>query len=139
MTEIIPNLFIASYKEAQKSEPDAYIVNCTKEDPNIPVIGTKGFRIPISDNGNQEEIDELYKRLPDAISKISTMLYKNNKVVVHCLFGQQRSCAVVCAYLISIGYTLDDAIKLIKEKRPCAFFGSINFLDALIRYSADIH
>jgi protein-tyrosine phosphatase len=52
------------------------------------------------------------------------------------LAGQQRSPAVVCAYLMEYeGYTLDGSIRYIREKKKDAFFWQINFWVALHKYA----
>jgi protein-tyrosine phosphatase len=57
----------------------------------------------------------------------------NNKpVLVHCKNGMQRSCGVVACYLIKYNYmTPIDAIQFIRYKRPIAFFGNVNFQEAI--------
>ena len=49
---------------------------------------------------------------------ISAGLAAHEAVVVHCVYGQSRSAAVVAAYLLSTGTPLDAALALIKAKRP---------------------
>eukprot|EP00042_Codosiga_hollandica_P037269 m.291546 g.291546 ORF g.291546 m.291546 type:complete len:90 (-) comp55099_c0_seq3:50-319(-) len=42
-------------------------------------------------------------------------------VLVHCNAGVSRSVTVVLAYLMrKQGFALDDALALVKDKRPCA-------------------
>jgi protein-tyrosine phosphatase len=49
--------------------------------------------------------------------------------------GMQRSCAVVACYLIKYhGMDPIQAIDYIKSKRPFAFFGQVNFIDAINRF-----
>ena len=71
----------------------------------------------------------------DVLEKINTAINNNNKVLVHCYAGQQRSCAVVACYLIKYNnmnpYT---AVNYIKMKRRIAFFGEINFIAAIINF-----
>jgi protein-tyrosine phosphatase len=41
-------------------------------------------------------------------------------VLVYCKQGRHRSVAMVCCILIGQGYSADDAMQLVKEKRPAA-------------------
>jgi len=131
--EIIDRLFIGSATALRDSDNFDLIVNCTPDifikDPN------KTIRIPIKDN--QDECNKLLQLLEemDVLEKINTAINNNNKVLVHCYAGQQRSCAVVACYLIKYNnmnpYT---AVNYIKMKRRIAFFGEINFIAAIINF-----
>ena len=131
--EIIDRLFIGSATALRDSDNFDLIVNCTPDilikDPN------KTIRIPIKDN--QDECNKLLQFLEemDVLEKINTAINNNNKVLVHCYAGQQRSCAVVACYLIKYNnmnpYT---AVNYIKMKRRIAFFGEINFIAAIINF-----
>jgi len=46
------------------------------------------------------------------------MIRHNKKVLVHCKNGHGRSPTLVIAYFLAQGWTMEDALKLIKEKRP---------------------
>jgi len=41
-------------------------------------------------------------------------------VLVYCKQGRHRSVAMACCILIGLGYSAEDAMKLVKEKRPAA-------------------
>ncbi len=43
-----------------------------------------------------------------------------NKVLVHCRWGIHRSVGMACCILIEKGYTLSEAIALVKHQRPVA-------------------
>ena len=49
---------------------------------------------------------------------IHTAITTKRPVLVHCVYGQSRSAAVVISYLLSIGHGLDDAMNLVKSVRP---------------------
>jgi predicted protein tyrosine phosphatase len=56
-----------------------------------------------------------------AVLSLRKYLFDGHKVLVHCRAGISRSVSVVACYLWGTGvYTLEDAIDLIKEKRPIA-------------------
>jgi dual specificity MAP kinase phosphatase len=69
--------------------------------------------------------------LPSVLESIDGVLKNDGRVVVHCRAGQQRSAAVMAAYLMRKGILLDDAIKYIKTKKKDAFLHSVNFMPAL--------
>jgi hypothetical protein len=49
---------------------------------------------------------------------VHAALAAGEAVVVHCVYGQSRSAAVVAAYLLSTGMPLDAALALLQAKRP---------------------
>ena len=51
---------------------------------------------------------------------------KRIPVYIHCKNGHGRSPTLVAAYLISIGKTVEDAIRLIKKKRPSIHMNNIH-------------
>ena len=74
-----------------------------------------GIRVPVHDNGTQESKDKMAEFLPDVIEIIEAQLGHGNRVVVHCLAAQQRSPAVIAAYLMkNMKLTLDEAVKYIQ-------------------------
>jgi protein-tyrosine phosphatase len=48
------------------------------------------------------------------------VIQSGNRVLVHCRAGRHRSVAMACAVLIGKGYTAQEAIQLVKEKRAAA-------------------
>lgn len=48
------------------------------------------------------------------------VIRNSGKVLVHCRAGRHRSVAMACAVLIGNGYTADEAIQLVNDKRPAA-------------------
>lgn len=50
-------------------------------------------------------------------SVLAKLVSQKKKVYVHCKNGHGRASTLVSAYLIHKGYTVEDAIKLIKENR----------------------
>lgn len=72
---------------------------------NIDICDTP--TVPISNY-----FEECVKFITDAIKG-------GGCVYVHCMCGISRSATMIAAYLISQGYTDEQATKLIKEKRPC--------------------
>jgi dual specificity MAP kinase phosphatase len=133
MHEIVPNLFLADYESARLHTPDnAFIVNCSKD---LPMIRDQGVRISVDDNGSQEAMHTMLKALPSVVDLIQTHL-QLQPVVVHCQAGRQRSATVIAAYLYKYGgYSLEDAVHYVRDKKRDAFFWNVNFRDSLEWFS----
>lgn len=54
------------------------------------------------------------------VSAALPVIKAGNRVLVHCRAGRHRSVAMACAVLIGMGYTAQQAIQLVKEKRAAA-------------------
>ena len=113
------------------------IVNCTRdgEIPIKPKLSTTAIRVSINDD--PKESDKLLTILKDlnVLEQINTHIQNQQNVLVHCMMGMQRSCAVVACYLMKYcDQTPAEAIKYIQTKRPIAFFGNVNFLDAMVNF-----
>jgi protein-tyrosine phosphatase len=87
--------------------------------------------------------------IPQLVEDIHYHISKNNKVLVNCYAGRQRSAAVVACYLIKYAnYEFDTAdskkevvdkcIKYIQMKRPVAFTPRPNFYNTIVKYSKSI-
>lgn len=127
MYEIIPNLYLSSYRDVYGD--DFFIVNCTKD---LPMINTKygGTRLYVDDHPSS--VDTMTKNMPLIVNYIDDQLKKGHKVVVHCFAGQQRSAAVVAGYLIlKKGFTYQQAIDFIKSKKQDAFLGGVHFEESI--------
>lgn len=135
MNEIIPNLYLSSFTNAQlyRDIKNCYIVNCTKD---LNMLSKTGIRLPVDDDMNIESLNIMFEALPSITEKIHEQIQNNNTVVVHCLAGQQRSATVVAGYLMRYKkLTLMDSIKFTRNKRNEAFFWQVNFRDSLERFS----
>lgn len=134
MHEILPNLYLSGYHNIKlQNKASTFIVNCTKD---LPMYCEKGIYIAVDDDGSKEALDGMFNKFSEVADRIHQELQNGSQVVVHCLAGQQRSPAMVAAYLMKHrGYTLENAVRHIRAKKPDAFFWSINFLDPLQRYA----
>lgn len=135
-SEIIQNLYLGSKEIVDKyANYFDLIVNCTP-DIKIPEDNKnnkiKYIRLPIRDE--PFEANKLYQLLNETqvLQEINNYLAKGNKVLVHCFQGIQRSCAVVACYLIKYKkINVIQSIEFIKERRPIAFFGNVNFIETI--------
>ena len=134
MYEILPNLYLSSYNDV-KLDPDTsniFIVNCTKD---LNMLHDNNMRIAVDDDFSTRSLGDMYLSFPNVVERIHQNLINNNVVIVHCKAGQQRSAAVIAAYLMNKhNYILDDAINYIKSKKRDAFFYTVNFRRSLQHY-----
>jgi Dual specificity phosphatase, catalytic domain len=163
--EILDNLFLGGENALLIDVSYDLIINCTKNNP-VPTYwtvdgsgkaaevsgrfaGTGGerecqnyIRLPISDDPDQADV--LYRLLKThhVLETIHEARMQNQRVLVHCFAGMQRSCAVVACYIIqysgrmpsSIIHPPEKVIQFIKSKRPIAFFGAVNFQATIQRF-----
>lgn len=140
MFEIIDGLYLASVLQldAVKNISEYYIINCTKDLP----MASHGMRVPVDDDGSIDSINCMYgsfnvcNTCNTCNTAINKELENGGKVIVHCKQGQQRSATIVCAFLVwkGVANSLQEAIQIIKTKKPDAFFWQVNFKAALERY-----
>ena len=142
--EIIPNLYVGDqfsiYEKFFEQQRKIVIINAT---PNVKFnrkIKSVNYRIPVEDDLRHKSNMELYFVLSELVGTINRYLDKNYVILVHCVAGRQRSCAIIAAYLMKYkNMTLDKAIYEIKRKRPHAFFGGVNFKTALIKFNKNLY
>lgn len=135
-TEILPNLWLGNINAATDSDfllsnRISCVINCTHNRP-FPDINCKKIRVPVKDNGKEEEMDYFYS----IMDKVVTMLYgllHGHRVLVYCYAGRQRSVAVVLAFLMKYcHFTLQEAIDTLRTKREDII--GINFTKTLVQY-----
>lgn len=140
MYEIVPNLYLSNYSDAlyASKTTEFYQINVTKDMP-IFTRNEKNnmyIRVAINDDMSDNAFDGFLENLPKVVNKIDEVLSENHVVVVHCLAGQQRSAAIVAAYLLYKKYVIDiiDAISMIKNIKRDAFLWKVNFLQPLQKW-----
>lgn len=111
-TFILPNIAIGRWNglEEPPKEIDFFLNVADDADPYLPLKNY--FRIPFKD-GLSPKADKLL----DSINLINRYSNKG-KILVFCRYGKGRSASVVIAYLCSIGYDYNEAVKLVVRKRP---------------------
>lgn len=138
MHEVIPNVFLSNFQDAkdfaeQQERSNCFQINVSKDLPMFAMFASPGMRIAIDDNQSNRTFVDLLHALPTAMETIDEQLKLGNKVVVHCLAGQQRSAAVVAAYLLfkKVVPTVADAVYFLRAKKKDAFFWAVNFRQPL--------
>ena len=128
MYEIIPNLFLSSFRDL-KNTKEFFVINASKD---LPMVENSGeYRVWIDDAPSENVA--MYNSFSSVVPMIRMELSENKKVVVHCFAGQQRSPAIIAAYLMSQNpsMSVDQTIQFIKSKKPDAFAGHVTFYPAL--------
>ena len=142
--EILPGLWLGNRIAALndrwlKQQEITVVFNCTKDLPFSPVI-KKQYRLPVDDNLKAEEIRNMTLWSHEAVYKVLAEYNKNQKVLVHCAAGMQRSATVVGMLLIAMkGMTWQQVINYIQGIRPIAFRDQANFKDSLIAFDTSYH
>jgi len=131
--EIIELLFLGNAMSVNSRQFDM-IVNCTKESEVSFPTNYEALCVRISIKDDPQESNKLLSDIDETkiLEQIDWNLKNKRSVLVHCVMGIQRSCAVVACYLIKYyKMTPVEAIAYIKSKRPIAFFGNVNLLQAI--------
>ena len=136
---IIPNLYLGNILYANnldfltKNNIKA-IINCTEKEPFHDYFNDKSkIRLYVNDSKEDENIEKFKSEIINCIDFIEESIKNNNSVYVHCYWGLMRSATVVAGYLIKrYGISHIDAIKIIKEQRPCALSSMYNFNEVLL-------
>jgi|UniRef100_A0A6C0K8I9 protein tyrosine/serine phosphatase len=142
--EILPGLWLGNRIAALndrwlKQQEITVVFNCTKDLPFSPII-KKQYRLPVDDNLKAEEIRNMTLWSHEAVYKVLAEYNKNQKVLVHCAAGMQRSATVVGMLLIAMkGMTWQQAINYIQGIRLIAFRDQPNFKDSLIAFDTSYH
>ena len=89
------------------------LLNCSEEHDTYRE-GIEYLKIPLIDF---QPINPEY--IPKAIAWIKEMIV-NHRILVHCNAGIGRSSSIAVCYLYEIGFGFEEAVKLVKSKRPGA-------------------
>lgn len=141
MSEILPNLYIGNMQDATNMTDIDFVINCTSTLPFYSNTA-RGIRIKIEDNGNPDEYEKLYDYVQNSnlFHLMDLCLEEKKTILVHCIAGQQRSTSLVACYLIyKLKLNPTQAIEFIRQKRPIAFFGNVNFLHTIQKYYNNIN
>ena len=93
------------------------------------------YRLAIDDNLQPSEIKKMYVALVSYVPLLRKHVTKNNRTLVHCYAGIQRSATFIAGYLMKYyNMTPTQAIAFIRKRRHIAFSPSPNFLESLVLY-----
>lgn len=129
------NLSAALDKSLLQERMISCVVNCTTDCPFIDDKTLYKIRVPVKDNGKDEEMQK-YFRLFDKCTSTLKQLLTEHHVLVHCRAGQQRSAALILAFLMRYGHmTLQEALDALKRKKSDI---GINFSKSLVQYQISL-
>jgi len=118
--EITPQLFLGTnmccqvHFEKELLEKGITVDISLQEERIDSPFGVEMFSwIPVKNNTAPTQ-DQL--RL--GVGVINTAIKENKKIYIHCRFGHGRGPTLLSAYLISQGKSVEEALKLVMEKRP---------------------
>jgi len=118
MDFILDRLAIGDLSDAKNSEMlleggITAILNVAKEAQHEPDIDQFDYYKVSIDDGQAMDLSHLSEAVEFIHSRI-----RNRQVLVHCLMGVSRSSTIVLCYLHECGFSLREAMNLIKKKRP---------------------
>ena len=140
--EVVPGIWLGNKLAAKDGQflKDAGITtvfNCTKDLPFHDSI-KKRYRIPVDDNLDPKEIENMYLWAPEAIVAMVREYKKGERILVHCHAGMQRSAALLTMALMAMMHLPSrEVIPLVRKKRPIAFWTGVNFQPAIDRFERD--
>lgn len=114
IAEVVPGVYIGSLRAV--SCVPKYVDFCvnlsgTSYESTVPVLN-----ILISDTEvTLDKIDEFYKKFALAVGAIKKCTSRGQKILVHCRAGVNRASTAIAMYLISEGYSYDEALAALAE------------------------
>jgi len=136
MYEILDGLYLASFNDVERRGREArdyFIVNCSRD---LPMRSPNGVRLAIDDA--PEENPRMLRFFPGVTRLIHERRLAGDEVIVHCWAGQQRSAAVVAAYLIRYGrMSKEDAMGFVRRCKSDAFSWGATFDPALRAWAGE--
>jgi len=142
--EIVPrvwlgNRFAAWDEKWLKQNNITVIFNCTKDLPFAPSAITR-YRVPVDDNLQAEEINNMTKWSPEIAYKVFREYKAGKNILIHCAAGMQRSAAVMTFFLITLtGESAPVIMSHIRRKRAITFVPQANFRKSIEYYDALYH
>lgn len=142
--EIIPrvwlgNRFAAWDGQWLKEKSIGAVFNCSKDLEFHPSVKNR-YRVPVDDNLQAEEINNLTQWSPEIAYKVLREYKAGKNILIHCAAGMQRSAAVMTIFLITLtGERAPVLMSHIRRKRPIAFVPQANFRKSIEYYDALYH
>lgn len=120
MSQIIDSIYVGSLEDSFDDnvlDKVTHILNVAEEVNIRNRLHHKYQKYGVNDDDLTEDITRI---IPDCMTWINNAVNNEKGIVlIHCLEGKSRSVIIVIAYLCYKGYDIDEAISLIKCKRPC--------------------
>jgi hypothetical protein len=139
--QVLPNVYIGSYESVpifcSRRPGPSLVINCTPDIPP-PLYCGEFIRIPVLDNLQEIECKKMhyYLHIYNVLEKMHARIVAGEPVLIHCMAGMQRSCAVVACYLCRYhNMTIQEAVNYIRSQRPVAFHRGVNFANTIFQYN----
>lgn len=115
MSNILPNLFLGSVRDAKNKFPQFnHILSISARGDDIDIPINNHYKYNFNDDFMENIIPWVY-RGADLIEQI---LNKNETVLVHCQMGISRSASIIIGYLmLKKNMSYDDAFMYVKTRR----------------------
>jgi len=141
--EIIPGVWIGNARAAAnsqwlRSQNIQAVFNCTKTLPFAEIIPHQ-YRIPVDDNLQPAEINNMTNWAPEIAYKIMREFNAGRRILIHCHAGMQRS-TTACAFFLMVltAMPLIQVMYLIRSRRPIAFRPTPNFAESLRKFETQV-
>ena len=114
MNYILERLAVGDINDARNMPQEiTALLNCAEEHDTCRE-GIAYLKIPLVDF---QPIDPAY--IPRAVAWIKEVIV-DHRVLVHCNAGIGRSPSIVVCYLYEVGFGFEEAVRLVKARRPDA-------------------
>lgn len=140
ITRILPFLYLGSAEDSQNAGPlksygIEFIMNVSITAPDSPhVVKTHYMKIPVQDSTSENLVD-WFQSAFDFIDQVKSC---DGKVLIHCVGGVSRSATIAVGYVMRhLQLSLDNAYRLVKEKRP-TISPNLNFMGQLLDYEKQL-
>jgi protein-tyrosine phosphatase len=143
--EIIPRVWIgnrfAAWDETWlKANNVGAVFNCTKDLRFCETVNTNKYRVPVDDNLQAVEINNMTRWSPEIAYKVLREYNRGSVILIHCAAGMQRSAAVTAIFMITLtGKNAPAVMSHIRRKRPVTFTPQVNFRKSIEYYDALYH
>jgi len=140
ITRILPFLYLGSAEDSQNAGPlnsygIEFILNVSVTAPDSPhVVKARYMKIPVQDSTSENLVD-WFQSAFDFIDQVKKC---DGKVLIHCVGGVSRSATIAVGYVMRhLQLSLDNAYRLVKEKRP-TISPNLNFMGQLLEYEKQL-
>jgi rhodanese-related sulfurtransferase len=141
-SEIIPGrLWLGGIRAALDEtfltkEKITVIFNCSKDIPFIQLPQEMTcYRVPVDDNLQDEEIDNMQKWSPEIVYKLLKEYHEDKNILIHCAAGMQRSAAACIMFLMTLWKQPQQPVFVfMRERRSIVFQPGMNFKKAIDWY-----
>ena len=131
MHEVLPHVFVGGITDTEparleeqdiKSVLTVMDISIPRRAPDVSYHWVKMYDMPG---------ENIKKEFPTFINLISEAIFQGN-ILVHCQVGMSRSVTAIISYMIAVlGFTVEESLKIIREKRPWACPND-GFMDQLL-------